>query len=146
MSEKLYRVVEAYYADNQANLRPIPGVPTRETEDFGEYIHKHPSSAASKAFTGLQRYMKKYHNYKGRTWFPGYDPDQPPLIVFKLKRYGTPDADDDTDTWTRWYSGERIPAHQGKRVIVNKTDGRVRVYRWDNKVKALGIKSIDELQ
>lgn len=120
---RLFAVSEAYYLIN-GDPEPIAGVPEYGQMFFGEYSGQYPYQAASKAFTGLQKHMKKFHNGND-TWFPGYDPEQPPEIMFKLVDVDTLEGD--------YYHGERVPAHQGERVVVNN-DGRVRHYRWDNKV------------
>lgn len=125
-SDRLYAVKEAYYSqeDDQDRGRPIAGIPPYGFKYFGEYTGS-PSQASKKAFTGLQKHMKKYH--KDSDWFPGYDPSTPPKITFMMVDVSDPDT-------PMWYVGRRIPAHQGNRVIKNK-DGRIRNYKWDAKVE-----------
>jgi len=121
-----FSVSEAYYIVDKDPI-DIAGVPEYGTKYFGEYSGKYPKQAASKAFTGLHKHMKKF--YKTGDWFPGYNPENPPIIYFTLVNI-------DTDVSGN-YIGTRIPAHQGNRSIVNSNDGRVRNYRWENKVRKL---------
>jgi hypothetical protein len=128
MTSRLFAVSEAYYLRG-GDLEPIAGVPEHDMMYFGEYSGKTPRQASSKAFTGLQKHMKKFH--KTGKWFPDYDPDRPPEMVFQL-----------VDVESRefnYYHGVRVPAHQGNRKITN-ADGRVREYRWDNKVTKIDEK------
>lgn len=122
---RTFAVSEAHYIHNNTHF-PIAGVPGYNEEFFGEYTGKYPYEAASKAFTGLQKHMKKF--YKTGDWFPHYDPEQPPVIIYKLV-----EMDTDNDV-VLMYRGERTPAHQGDRTVVNKSDGRIRHYRWDNNI------------
>jgi hypothetical protein len=123
MTTRLFAVAEAYYYID-GNPNEIAGVPEYERKYYGEYTGVYPYQAASKAFTGLQKHIKKF--YKSGDWFPGYDPEEPPVITFKLVDVNNDEAD--------WYQGYRIPAHQGVREVINKSDGRIRRYRWENKV------------
>lgn len=122
---RLFAVSEAYYIANNTHI-PIAGVPEYGMRYFGEYTGIYPYQAATKAFTGLQKHMKKFKN---GGWFPGYDPENPPEIYFTLVDVATQESD--------YYKGKRIPAHQGRRQVVNASDGRVRNYRWDNKITKL---------
>jgi hypothetical protein len=128
---RLFAVKEAHYTNGQDQERSIAGVPPNGYLYFGEYTGS-PSQAAKKAFTGLQKHMKKYHNDDaggGRRWFPGYNPSNPPVITFMMVDVADPDT-------PLWYTGKRIPAHQGNRIIEN-SDGRIRKYKWDSKVQRL---------
>lgn len=123
MTLRLFAVAEAYYyIDGNPNV--IAGVPEYERKYYGEYTGVYPYQAASKAFTGLQKHIKKF--YKTGDWFPGYNPEEPPVISFKLVDVNNGEED--------WYQGRRIPHHQGVREVINQTDGRIRRYRWKNKV------------
>lgn len=137
MSEaRLFAVPEAYYmSPDQNNWVSIAGVPEFGQMYFGEYSGKYPNQAASKAFTGLQKHIKKFS--KG-DWFPDVDPENPPEIIFKLVDVETQEGD--------YYHGVRVPAHQGERVVVNAKDGRVRRYKWDNKVRKISnLSNISEV-
>lgn len=125
----MFGVAEAYYLNVDTDeLIAIAGVPEYDMDYYGEYTGNYPYQAASKAFTGLQKHMKKFYRQReGQPWFPGYNPENPPDIIFKMIEVDTGEED--------WYHGERVPAHQGRRVVVNDTDGRVREYKWENKVK-----------
>lgn len=128
---RLFAVAEAYYivGDNDV-LNEIAGVPEYGQKYFGEYTGEYPYQAANKAFTGLQKHMNKFHNKDNKEWFPGYDPENPPVIIFKLVDVGSDEG--------VYYQGVRVPHHQGERRIIN-ADGRERIYRWDTKVKKLEL-------
>lgn len=124
---EVYGVTEAFYVVNE-DARPIKGIPSHGMVYFGEYTGPFPYLAASKAFTGIQKYMKKWNGTGTVEWFPDYDPKEPPEIIFTMENVET--------GWTGTYHGTRVPAHQGKRTVVND-DGRVRNYQWENKVVKL---------
>jgi len=123
---RLFAVKEAYY--NIKGNRSIAGVPPHGYMYFGEYTGS-PSQASKKAFTGLQKHMKKYYKDKDTNWFPGYRPADPPPITFMMVDVANPEIQ-------MWYRGIRVPAHQGNRIIEN-SDGRIRRYKWDSKVTRL---------
>lgn len=135
MTLRLFAVSEAYYVINgDDELIEIAGVPAYGQLYFGEYTGRYPYQAAHKAFTGLQKYMKRFHR-GGRNidkdWFPGYDPANPPMIVFRLVDLSEPDNE-------MFYRGVRLPHHQGERTVVN-ADGRTRTYRWESKVDKIDL-------
>ena len=123
---RLFAVTEAHYVDEIGELQKIAGVPELGYKYFGEYTGNYPYQAASKAFTGLQKHMNKFH--KTGKWFHDYDHDHPPDIVFTMQ--------DVESMESRKYHGHRIPAHQGDREIVGSS-GRVRHYRWESKVRQI---------
>lgn len=133
----MFGVSEAYYLNSKTDqLVTIAGVPGYDMDYYGEYTGNYPYQAASKAFTGLQKHMKKFHGQrKSKPWFPGYDPENPPDIVFKMVEIN----DDDDIVDEDWYIGKRVPARQGRRVIVNSTDGRIREYKWESKVRKFEV-------
>lgn len=124
---EVYGVTEAFYIINE-NPRPIKGIPSHDMEYFGEYTGPFPYLAASKAFTGIQKYMKKWWKSGTGNWFPDYDPEDPPDIIFTMENVMTGKS--------AIYHGTRVQAHQGKRTVIN-ADGRVRNYQWENKVVKL---------
>lgn len=119
-------MTEAHYINGDGDMTKIDGVPEYGYKYFGEYTGVWPYNAASKAFTGLQKHMNKF-NKTGR-WFQDYDPDQPPDIIFTIEDVET--------SVSMQYRGERVPAHQGERQVVSSS-GRVRNYRWENKITKL---------
>lgn len=125
--DEMYGITEAFYIINEVP-RPIKGIPSYGMEYYGEYTGPYPYLAASKAFTGIQKYLKKWQDSGTGDWFPGYDPEDPPEIIFTLENVMTGKSN--------IYHGTRIPAHQGDRTVVN-ADGRIRNYRWENKVVKL---------
>lgn len=131
MSKKLYSVTDAYYVGRDGEPLIMDGVPEYGRDYFGEYTGKYPSEAASKAFTGLQKHIKNFPS-----WFPGYREDDPFPIIYVIQEPTLPSehtaGDMKADTKHTYY-GKRIPAHQGTRKIVSP-DGRIRVYKWDNKI------------
>jgi hypothetical protein len=126
MTLRMFAVSEALYIVDKKPI-PIAGVPEYGQLYYGEYTGRYPYQAASKAFTGLQKHMKKFNDTGD--WFPDYDPDTPPEIMFKLV--------DVSSMEESHYHGIRVAAHQGDRIVTNANDGRVRNYRWDNKVSKI---------
>ena len=115
-----YSIVKAYYIIGDSVLN-IPGVPEYNRKYFGEYSGKYPYEAASKAFTGLQKHIKKFSD-----WFPEYNEEHPFEIIYVLEN-----VENDTQTT---YHGKRVPAHQGQRELINYNTGRKRIYKWDNQI------------
>jgi hypothetical protein len=124
---KLYAITDAYYIIGEDVIK-IKGIPSYGMKYYGEYVAQYPYEAATKACTGIYKYMKKYHNTGTGGWYPGYQPDKPPDIVFNLENVETEQ--------NQRYHCSRIPAHQGARVITGNK-GRTRHYKWDNKVTKL---------
>ena len=125
-----FSVSSAYYINNDDELIEISGVPEYNKDYYGKYTGDYPYQGATKAFTGLQKHMKKFNMYDDIDWFPGYDENHPPEIVFKMV---------DTDTLEEFeYYGVRKPSPQGQRTIVNN-DGRVREYKWVNHIQKLEL-------
>lgn len=130
----MYGVTKAYYIIDE-ELIPVAGVPPFNEKVFGEYRPDNKGDiikVAKRAFTGLQKHMKKFHTQTksdGEPWFPYYDPDNPPLIAFELIEI------ESGQTFN--FIGQRIPAHQGPRIVINANDGRVRQYLWENIVEML---------
>ena len=128
---KTFVISEAYYL-NGNDLVTIAGIPSQNNDDmysYGTYTGKYPYVAASKAFTGLQKYLKKFH--KDSEWFPGYDPKNPPSIVYNLINVETGKS--------QYYQGYRVPALQGNRTVINSEDGRIREYKWDNIINKIKL-------
>lgn len=118
--KKEYTILEAYYYVN-GDPYYIYGIPSYGETTFGKYIARFPYAAASKAFTGIQQHMKKF-----KEWYEDYDSEQPPQVFFIIL---------DTVTGkTSKYIGNRVPSPRGVERVVNFTDGRVREYRWINKL------------
>lgn len=115
----MYSVARAYYLIGD-DMIDIKGIPQYNENYYGDYTGKYPYVAASKAATGIYKHLKKF--YKGG-WFPDYDPEEPPEIVFILTNMETGEHVQ--------YHGARVPAHQGNRTLVGD-QGRVRNYKWDN--------------
>ena len=134
MPLKHYTVTQAHYFDASEEMIKIKGVPETPHNYFGEYYAKFPSIGASKAFTGLQKFMKKYRNTNGHTWFPGYDPEDPPDILYTIMETASKD--------TFSYYGRRVPSTQGTRAITNKDTGRTRIYRWVNDITRVNEEDI----
>jgi hypothetical protein len=121
-----FRIVSAiYFSPDQME---IPGI-----EGYGIYTGKETNIAALKVYTGINKYMKKYNGMDPTKWFPDYDEDQPPLILFVLQNL-------QTEVLSAWYSW-RIPASQGERTIVGD-DSRERTYKWRNKVRKVPLDSV----
>ena len=122
-----FTVIDAIsYAPGSPDGHPIAGVPEYGKDTFGLYSGKYPYVAASKAFSNLQKHMKKF----SKDWFPDYEPDNPPTIIFLLRRL--------SDKKIFAYQGRRKTAPQSKdgpRIV--ESEGRTRVYRWVNESQAL---------
>jgi hypothetical protein len=127
--KKYFTITDAYYLDTNENLIAIPGIPSYGKNSYGSYSGTYQYQAASKAFTGIQKFLKKFHK---DGWFDdaNYNPDSPPSIVFNLI--------DIESQKSQYYIGNREPASQGQRKVIN-SDGRVRNYKWNNKIKKITL-------
>ena len=128
--KKYFTIIDAYYLDANDDLIPIPGIPPYKEKNYGLYSGDYQYQAASKAFTGIQKFLKKFHN---DGWFKdaNYNPDHPPSIVFNLLNHENNKA--------QFYIGNRLPSTQGNRKVVNSEDGRIRNYKWVNDVKKIKL-------
>jgi hypothetical protein len=122
----IFGVSEAMYINTNDQPVEIVGIPEPGNTYFGTYTGEF-SKAASKAFTGLHKFMKKY---AADGWFPEYEVDNPPDIIFTLIEV---DPKTKEVFRTKHYYGSRVLHRQGPKTIVSK-DGRVRHYIWDNKI------------
>ena len=131
-TKRYYKIVDAVYFDDDDNKHNIAGVPEYDTEYYGDYSGHYPYIAASKAFTGLQKHMKKFYKQRpGNPWFPNYRPDKPPTIIFIIN--------DNLNGKNYAYRGRRIRAPQSidKPRIIRNADGRIRKYLWKNDIYRL---------
>jgi hypothetical protein len=117
-----FRIASAIYFIDQEQ-RPITGI-----EGHGLYTGAEPNIAALKVYTGVNKYIKKYH-----TWFPDFDENFPPLILCVLQ-------DLHTGKLHSFYSW-RIPSTQGVRTLTGN-NYRQRTYKWRNKVKKVPLDSV----
>lgn len=131
-----YTVTDAFYIDTAGVKRKIAGVPEYGTDYFGDYHGDYPYIAATKAFTGLQKHMKKFHQQREEPWFPNYDPEDPPVIRFLIQ---------DTEGGKQYaYQGRRVRAPQsqaGPRMVAGD-GGRVREYNWANEITPLKLDDV----
>ena len=127
--DRHYTIVDAIYFDEQGTRHEIAGVPEYNTDKYGDYWGRYPYIAASKAFTGIQKHMKKFEKQrKGQLWFPNYDPDKPPIVIFIIQ---------DVLTGKNYaYQGQRVRAPQSRDAprIIQNADGRTRIYNWVNDI------------
>lgn len=138
MPLKTFTVTQAVYYDENDVQRKIAGVPEYGSDSFGQYTGYYPYEAASKAFSGLQRHMKMFHKQRMPTWFPAYDPESPPVMIFIIR---------DIDSERRYaYQGQREFAPQSVDAprVVTGPDGRVRAYNWINNIKPLKLADVLE--
>lgn len=128
--KKYFTITDAYYLDHNSDLITIPGIPPYNEQGYGSYSGNYQYQAASKAFTGIQKFLKKFHT---DGWFSeaDYDPDNPPSVVFNLLNIETQKS--------QYYIGNRIPAVQGERKVINSNDGRTRSYKWNNEIKKITL-------
>lgn len=124
-----FRIVSAIYFTEQGQ-QPIPGI-----EGYGLYTGAEPNIAALKVYTGVNKYLKKYHAMDPARWFPDFDETNPPRILFVLQ-------DMETGKLSAFYSW-RIPAPQGVRTLTGD-NFRQRTYKWRNKVKKAPLDSVIE--
>ena len=101
----------------------IPGIPSVDEHFFGSYYAPTPKTAASKAYSSVLRFMKKYPQH-----YPLYSPKQSVVVSIvettPSKNYGK--------RYT--YVGTRQRAPQSlnaPRVVISPTV-RQRVYNWTN--------------
>ena len=140
MITKKFAIVNAVYYDTEGTQRLIAGVPEYYSDHFGDYNAKYPYEAASKAFTGLQKHLKKFRNQRQapeEPWFPNYDPENPPIIIFVIQ--------DLTNNKQYAYQGQRIRHVQsidGPRIVRNENDDRVREYNWANDIMPLKLDDV----
>ncbi len=130
--DRHYTVVDAVYFDVDGDKHEIAGVPEYNTDHYGDYWGHYPYIAASKAFTGLQKHMKKFYRQRvEEPWFPNYSPDNPPVIIFIIQ---------DTGNGKNYaYQGQRIKAPQSRTAprVIQNPDGRIRTYNWVNDILPL---------
>jgi hypothetical protein len=141
-----YRVISAqYYTAGDDEPHDIPGVPGYYKPDgIGKYRSAFPSHAASKAYSALIKYMRRYKN-SGPTGdlFADVDFDNPPVMIVLIE--------DVSSGVSKAYQVWRVVAPQsetGPRVVVNQRGLRVgtqRVYRWRNMVKMLKISDVAQV-
>jgi hypothetical protein len=131
-----YRIVNrAYYYGIDGVTHPIAGVPAYKSDGFGLYRARYPHEAAQKAYGGLVKYMQRFSTEGPRpdqSWFPGYNRKHAPMMWFRIQDMETGKTYD--------YRGTRERAKQsqdGPRVIINREDGRERVYNWVNRVSQI---------
>jgi hypothetical protein len=125
--EPSFTVIDAVITDEDGNTSPINGIPTYHTKTFGLYRSKYPSMAAKKALTSIYKHFTKYP-----TWFPNYDRENPPQIVFVIKNRIT----------NKRYAflGSREQVEEPR--TVSGQYGRQRVYRWVNTVQSVDLASV----
>lgn len=113
---KTYTIISAYLEDGT----PISGVPVYQQQTWGQYNSKYPQEAASKAYTNLIKFIKKYRD----PWFTGLE-DNPPIIVILL--------DGASKTHIYYVYRETAPQSRSGERIIHNYDGRTRVYQWKNR-------------
>jgi len=134
---RTYHIVDAKYIDHDDSQKDIFGVPGFYEDGFGNYTGAYPHIAASKAYSGLLKFMKKFHN-KGpdNDWFSTYNKNDPFDIIFVLQ---------DKETGKAYaFLGKRYTATQsikGGRTITSPSL-RKRTYYWRNHIKALKLKDV----
>jgi hypothetical protein len=125
-------IIQAAFLNKEYETSPISGIPEYHSKKKGEFHGKTPRLAASKALTSIYAHLKKYQD----EWFPTVDLEHPPNIVFVIEN---------VDTQKKYaYIGSRVTAPQSRnepRRITNK-DGRVRVYKWINKLESRRLADI----
>ncbi len=124
----IFTIIDAVIADDDGNTSAINGIPTYHTKTFGRYRGNYPYLAAKKGLTSIYKHFSKYPD-----WFPKYNSNDPPQIIFVLKHLNTGKL--------YAYLGQRMRAPTESRSIVGSY-GRVRVYRWINKVQAVDLESV----
>ena len=124
---KSFRIVSAIYFTDQGQ-QTIPGI-----EGTGLYVGAEPNIAALKVYTGINKYLKKYHKMDPARWFHGFDESDPPLILFVLQ-------DLESAKLHAFYSW-RTPATQGVRTLTGDKF-RERTYMWRNKVRKVPLETV----
>jgi hypothetical protein len=138
-----YRLISAqYYIEGDDEPRDIPGVPGYyKPEGVGKYLSAFQSHAASKAYSALIKYMRRYRNRgPGGNLFSDVDFSKPPVMVVLIEDVATGKS--------KAYKVMREVAPQsqnGPRVIVNRSGSRVgarREYRWRNVVSMIKLADV----
>lgn len=140
-----YQLLSAQYyvGDEAMDIPGLPGYYKDEDSGIGIYHSRFPSHAASKAYSALIKYMKRYKNKgPGGNWFADVDFKEPPIMVLIIQDIGSEKV--------KAYKVNRVPASQSPnpnkpRMVVNSTDGRIRNYRWVNKVKLVNLSEVAQL-
>lgn len=117
-----YTLLAAYLPDGTS----ITGIPSQQ-EDWGKYSAVYPQDAASKAYSNVQKYIKKYRD----PWFMDIEPDKPMVLV--LHETSERESKRGPDDYIYYVFREVAQqSRNGPRVVVN-VRGRVREYKWKNR-------------
>lgn len=114
-----YTILAAYLIDGTQ----ITGVPEYNAQTWGNYNSKFPQEAASKAYSNLLQFIKKYKN----PWFRDVDDNAPIIMVLFDKS--------DVQKPYIYYAYREVASQsvRGSRIVYSK-DGRSRRYNWKNRV------------
>lgn len=115
----------AAYLPNGTQITGIPDPSPKEA--WGRYHAGYPQEAASKAYSNVQKYIKKYKD----PWFLAIELDKPMILVL----HETSDRQGKRGPADFIYYVFRERAEQslnGPRIVINE-QGRVRKYMWKNR-------------
>lgn len=114
-----YTILAAYLSDGTQ----ITGVPSYNAQTWGNYHSKFPQEAASKAYSNLLQFIKKFKD----PWFKTVE-ENAPMIIVLINRT-------ETESPHIYYAYREVASQsaRGPRIVFS-SDGRSRRYNWKNRI------------